>query len=197
MDKLFKKLNAFSRQAKKFEQHRSFFQNIHTELKFEQGLGLSTMIHGVNEENLISILVHFRNFYMKKNKLYFVSIANEIINEPQFQDYSSLTKDFLSAWNTILDPYYDSFGGMIMRLEKNSVSIKKNLDLWMNEEYLHVDQYKGGSRKGLDAIKSHPAFEALSKFGMVDTLQRLCGLIIAFNVQIIQKILVEKIDSEN
>lgn len=190
-----KKLIAFCAQVKKFEQHMSFFQNIKAEMKFEQNRESIITVSGVNEESLISILVHFRNFYMKSSGLYFVSLAQEILKESTFQPYWKLTEDFLNVWNKLLDPTYDSFGGMLLKMGNDSLSVKKNLDLWMNEGYLHVDQYKPGSYKGLDAIKSQHVLEALSRIGMVDSLQRLCGLIIAFNAQVVENILSQEGDS--
>lgn len=192
MQVLLENLKAFSVQAKKFEQHMGFFQNIKAEMKFEQNRESVITVSGINEESLISVLVHFRNFYMKSSGLYFVSIANAILQESELPNHRKLTQDFLSAWNTLLAPNYDSFGGMLLKMENNSLSVKKNLDLWMNEEYLHVDQYKPSSYKGLDAIKSQHVLEALSRIGMVDSLQKLCGLIIAFNAQVIEKIIHEK-----
>lgn len=191
MENLIKKLKAFSAQAKKFKQHMGFFQSIKAEMKFEQNREATIVIAGVNEESLISVLVYFRNFYMKSSKLYFVSVAEAILQESKLQPHWKLTQDFLSVWNQLLDPNYGSFGGMALSMGKNSLSVKRNLDLWMNEEYLHVDQYNPGSQRGLDAIKSHHIFGDFSKLGMVDSLQRLCSLIIAFDTQVIEKILDE------
>src|SRR4030042_5944873 len=154
MEKLIEKCVAFSVQAKKFENHMHFFQNIKAEMKFEQNREAVISLSGVNEETLISVLVHFRNFYMKSSELYFVKIANLILTQAELCSYWNLTKDFLSVWNKLLDPDYDSFGGMLLNMNKDKLSVKKNLDIWMNEGYFHVDQYKSGSYKGLDAIKS-------------------------------------------
>ncbi|MFA4880786.1 MAG: hypothetical protein WC650_04165 [Candidatus Doudnabacteria bacterium] len=192
MKKLIEKLKAFSIQAKKFGKHMHFFQNIKAEIKFEQNRKAVVKLFGVNEETLIAVLVHFRNFYMKISALYFVAIVEAILKEAELSSYWKLAKDFLSAWNKLLDPNYDSFGGMLLNMDKNQLSVKRNLDLWMNEGYLHVDQYKPGSYKGLDAIKSQHVFEALSRIGMVDSLQKLCGLVIAFNAQVVEKILAER-----
>lgn len=189
MNKLLDTLKTFSIQAKKFEQHMGFFQNVKAEMKFEQNREAIINVFGVNEESLISVLVHFRNFYMKSSKLYFISISEAILQDSQLKTYWKITDDFLTVWKKMLDPNFDSFGGMLLKVGNNNLSLKRNLDLWMNEGYLHVDQYKPGSYKGLDAIKSQQAFEALSRIGMVDSLQRLCGLIIAFNKQVIDKIL--------
>lgn len=189
MEEWLNTLRAFSVQAKKFDQHMNFFQNIKAEMNFRTNHEANVTISGVNEESLISVLVRFRNFYMKKNKLYFVRILEGILNNPTHKKHWQLTKDFLSVWNKLLDPHYDSFGGMFLKISNDSLSVKRNLDLWMNEEYLHVDQYKAGSYRGLDAIKSQHVFESLSKISFVDTLQRLCALIIAFNAQVVDKIL--------
>lgn len=189
MDSLKQKLSAFATQTKKFEQHMGFFQNIKAEMKFELNRESVITVSGINEESLISVLVHFRNFYMKSSELYFVSIAEAILAEPHCKIHWQLAQDFLNVWNKLLDPEYDSFGGMLLKMGNNSLSVKKNLDLWMNENYLHVDQYKPGSHRGLDAIKSQQVLEALSRVGMVDSLQKLCGLIIAFNAQVVEKIL--------
>lgn len=182
-------LRAFSVQAKKFESHMHFSQSIKAEMRFEQNREAIVVVTGINEESLISVLVHFRNFYMKTGRLYFPKVVNAILKQSTLESHWKLAGKFLSVWNKLLDQNYDTFGGMLLNMDKNKLSLKKNLDIWMNEEYFHVDQYKSGSYKGLDAIKSQHVFEALSRIGMVDSLQRLSGLIIAFNAQVVEKIL--------
>ncbi len=74
-------------------------------------------------------------------------------------------------------------------MNEDELGAKKNFDIWLNENYFHIDQQNPGSNKGLDGIKSQPVFENLSRFNMVDLLQRLCALVMAFDTQIVEKIL--------
>jgi len=152
---------------------------------------VETKLSTGSEETLIAVLVHFRNFYMDKSEFQFVKVAKEILDQSNLVHYHDLTSRFLSGWSKFLDPNYKSFGGMAIRANKGALSIKMNLDIWMNEGYLHADQYKPGSQKGLDAIKGKPVLEQLSRFGLVDTVQRLCLHIIAFNKQVVEEILAE------
>jgi len=191
MEDLDKKLRNFSTQAKKLENYKDFYKNIKIEIKEESGGEVETNLSTSSEEILISVLVHFRNFYMDKSEFYFVKVAKEIIEQPEFGSYQDLTSRFLSVWNKLLDPNYRSFGGMTINVNKKALSVKRNLDLWMNEGYLHTDQYKPGSQKGLDAIKGKHILEQFSRFGLVDTVQRLCLIIINFNKRVIEKILIE------
>ena len=183
-------LGAFSSQANKIQEHMDFFQSIKADMNFEANKEAEITLDGVKEEPLIAVMVHFRNFYMKTSNLYFPNVVQMILNTKEYMESHELAQNFLDVWNQLLSPQNYTIGGMQIKLgENNPLSGKKNLDVWMNEGYLHVDQYKHGSRKGLDAIKSQPIFEGLSKISMVDLLQRLSGLVVAFDAQVVDKIL--------
>ena len=189
MADLHEKLRNFSFQAQKLENYKDFYKNIKLEVRGEKGKEVKTALSVGSEETLVTVLVHFRNFYMKSGGFYFVKLAKDILEQQELKSYWDLTERFLAVWNKLLDPNYGSFGGLAISIDKNRLSIRRNLDLWMNEGYLHADQLKSGSLKGLDAIKGKHVLEQFSRLGLVDSLQKLCLLIINFNKQVVEKIL--------
>ena len=189
MQELLSKLQMFSGQAKRFKEHEQFFKNLSFKVNYIAGQDTVTTLSGINEETFISVLVHFRNFYMSSSKIYFSEIAEAILKEADLKDYWEKTREFLSAWETLLDPDFKALGGLSLQMNEDKLSAKKNFDIWLNENYFHIDQQNPGSKKGLDGIKSQHVFENVSRFSMVDLLQRLCGLIMAFDIQVVEKIL--------
>lgn len=187
-----KALEYFSLQVKKFDSHTQFFQNVKVGIEVNDDTKEGkTTFSGMDEESLISVLVHFRPFYMKDSDLNFVKIANHILQDQSLVEYHPRTKDFLRVWGQLLNPDRKNIGGMSIAINDTTVNTKKNFDIWINEAYLHAEQYKPGSGKGLDQIKSHPVFENISRFSMIDLLQRLTILVISLNTQIVEKILKE------
>ncbi|MDP2684477.1 MAG: hypothetical protein Q8P20_05475 [bacterium] len=186
-------LECFSAQARKFQNHEQFFQNLTVGLEIngeiKQG---KTTFTGMGEESFISVLVHFRPFYMKDSELNFKKVAEHILQNQSYVEYHPCVNDFLRIWDKLLDSKRKNVGGMSITIGNNPISVKKNFDIWINEAYLHAEQYKPESGKGLDQIKSHPIFENFSKFNMIDLLQRLTTLIIAFNIQVVGKLLLEE-----
>ncbi len=184
-------LTRFNIQAEKFQKHAAFFRNLKVEIKANDQTQGAITLFGVSEESLISVIVHFRPFYMKDSEINYITVAEQILGEQTYRGYHDKTSKFLSTWKGLIDPNRDNVGGISLTIGDNQLNVKKNFDIWINEAYLHPEKYKPGSNKGLDSIKSHPMIEGLSKFTMVDLLQRLTALIIGFNVQVVTKILSE------
>lgn len=182
-------LKKFSMQCEKINGYPEFFSPIGVEMQYEanQQQGSSTF-SGIDEKTLVTVLVHFRNLYMKSSEMHFPKIVQVVLNNPDLVEFHKLSREFLDAWNRLLDPNGDNLGGLRLSVNNSSLGAKRNLDTWMNEAFLHADQYNQGSNKGLDVVNSQPLFSDLSRLQFIDLLQRLAALVLSFDRQVIQKL---------
>ena len=74
-------------------------------------------------------------------------------------------------------------------IDTQTIEPKVNFDTWMNEAYFHADQYKPGSGRGLDRYKAQVT--VFTEGDMVQMLKQLSSIVMAFNLQIVAKILEE------
>lgn len=182
------KIESFHSQVNKLKPYYDSFKNLGCQLECGEDKG-RVRLTGPTEECLMAILMRFRILYMKESRISFQSTANVILEAEEYAIYHEKTHAFLEAWNKLLDKKITNYGGMSIGINGSELNPRKNFDTWFNEEYFHAENYKKGSGKGLDLLRSDGAVEGMSRFLMLSLLQDLCLCVLAFNHQIVESIL--------
>jgi len=97
------------------------------------------------EEQIESLLVRFRPFYLEKESTNFLKVCNLLWKLIDNEDQKSRLKQLRERYKTIMK----SGGGFNLRVNDSTVKPKDNLDKWLNAYYFHSDREKEEKLKQL------------------------------------------------
>ncbi len=167
-------------------EHRDFFGNIKLNLKINKDNPSKISAKLPNNQTIKAFLVDLRPFLLQKEYLYFPSMCNDIIKNIRDNKLIGDTEKAKKAWNKFCNGY--SVGGIVMKINKKKITVRENIDLWLNGKFMHPTDKKKAKHKKLREIDK-PPFGLMDYFLFVDILRRLAISIFWLDENVIIKIL--------
>lgn len=181
---MLKILNIFDCRTKELQSNMDFFSSLKIHIKWnDQDKKMQFEFTRPDEKTLKAFLLDFRHFCSLSSQVDFLTVSNSLIKEHRAKelDFSKIEK-YRDSWKKLLK----SEDGM--KVEFNGADLdsgKGLLDLMLNGNYFHLDESKSSK---LDLIKNTSA-ETFLLFNFLNLVQKLSGLVISFNSQVVVNLL--------
>ncbi len=133
------------------------------------------------EEQIESLLVRFRPFYLQKESTNFFKVYNVTWELTDSEKQKSILKFLREKYKTILE----KGGGFNLKVNNSTVKPKDNLDNWLNAYYFHSNKKKEEKLKQLQN-----STKGFAKVFFLKELINLIEVIIYLNV-VVQEVLSE------
>ena len=145
--------------------------NIRASINIQAGSGLQLTTALPPEEQVAQFLMAFRFFYLKKEKTHFPKILTTVAkySGPDFRDVSAIIK---KQW--------DQSCSVNMRLNGETITSSKLIDLWFNAHYFHGETRKQKELERLNTLLTND----FCKFMFLDSLYNASDTVRRFHAGI-------------
>lgn len=129
------------------------------------------------KESIKAAAMDLRHFLAPGSKLNMGALVKYLREQPEI-DLEKLNK-FYKIWRNYagLRPSKTATMGYALNIDGEYLTLKKQIDLWMNGELFHLDDQKADMLERM----AFSSFRDQSWLIFVNTLQHLCGLLIYFD----------------
>ena len=187
-DQQIKKLKLFHERVERLKQNSDFFVNLSLNLKYDRdkGKGVDVIFKGPDHKTIKSLLLDFRPFIANNEPVNFNHISNLIERHISDRVLIATLRDIKNAWSTLMQKKdAKPIGGLILKLDNVELLSEKNIDLWINGEYFHLDQDKR------QVLKKYVLIQPFAFFVFLDVVQRLCMALFWLDEEVVSEILKE------
>jgi hypothetical protein len=180
-----REIKLFHERIERLKLNSDFFVSINFKLSYKDGLGEKTALSGPDLKTIKAFVLDFRPFIANDEPVNFFKVCNIIEKSKTDVDLIKKLREARDAWSKLLEKKERiPMGGLRLKIDSEDLLSEKNLNLWINGEYFHLDEEK---KMFLEKIQGTP-FELVSKFVFIDLLQRLSGVLFWFDKEVISKL---------
>lgn len=183
-----KQLDLFHNRIERLRGNSDFFVNSCVNIKYEKEKGIHTVFKGPDIKTVKAFLLDFRPFILNDEPVNFDYISN-LTYKLALDDISreNIAKAKI-IWGGLLERKREtSIGGLRLQIDGQKLLSQKNLDMWLNAEFFHLDDDK---RDLMGKVISNPMGQ-LSYFVFIDLLQRLSELLFWFDKNVVEVLLTD------
>lgn len=153
---------------------------------YQIGLGMafefnSATIKKMDPRDIKEFILHIRPFVLNNEQINFPKICNLLSRNTSSEKIRETIQAAKTDWRKILSKSVD----MILPFEGEPLTPEKNLDLWFNGEFFHLDANKMPRLKKLKSGLSG----GFSFMMLLNTLRGLFGVLDAFDKVVIAEVL--------
>ena len=185
-DEQSKKLKLFHERVVRLKQNTDFFVNLSLNFKWDREEGTTVTFKGPDPKTIKSLLLDFRPFIAQKEPVNFNHVANLIEKNVSDSKIIETLREIRQAWCGLLQKKeVKHFSGFKLVVNNEQLLSEKNIDLWINGEYFHLDDQK---RQFLENLKHSPMI-SFSFYLFLDSIQRLSIALFWLDDEVINKVL--------